>query len=72
MILEDIILHANIHIWKNPRGEFFLNISRDGGLRAFGCTSPEIKTFIYFCAFCITQANSMSFNGDFIAVVIML
>lgn len=32
----------------------------------------KIKNFIYFRAFCIKQANSVSFNGDFIAAVIML
>lgn len=48
MILEDIILHANIHIWRNPRGEFFLNISRDGGLTASECSSPENQNLHLF------------------------
>lgn len=72
MLLEDIILYANIQKWRNPRAVFFLNISGVEALLLLDVPPQKIKTFICLWAFSIMQANSMSFNGDFIAAVIML
>lgn len=48
MLLEGITLYANIHKWRNPRTEFFLNISRGGDLTASGCSSPENQNLHLF------------------------
>lgn len=48
MLLEDILLDANIHKWRNPGVEFFLNVSRDGGLTVSSCSSPENQNLHLF------------------------
>lgn len=47
ILLENIILNANIHKGRNPMAEFFLNVSRDGGLTS-GCSSPENQNLHLF------------------------